>query len=580
MNAIFTGRLGFQPLGPAMRMLVVIALASAAAVDTLAGEILYNGIQLPDVWPPRAKTLTREPMPVPYLKNLPEVIPIDVGRQLFVDDFLIEESTLKRSFHRAEYHKINPVLKPEKPWESGGESNMASAYFGGVWYDATDSLFKMWYQGGKTGYKTYGVCYATSKDGIYWDKPILNSAKPGTNFVIHGRRNDCCTVWLDHHAKTPDERFKIFNVAHHRDGQHWHLIYRTSGDGIHWTDPLVTKRTWGDFYTAFYNPFRRVWVAASRIHDYSRHKVGRCRGYLEDADPRRLVERVTYDMTMTLKGDTVYWVGADRLDPPNPDPRFKHIRPELYSLSCAPYESLMLGLFAIWTGPSNEHVHKEGGQKRNDILLGFSRDGFHWDRPCRDRFIASSWKRGTWNFGNVQPAGGGCLVVGDKLYFYVSGRADDPSGQHGQGSTGLAILRRDGFASMQADKTGGELTTRPVKFSGHHLFVNVDCGQGELKVEVLDEKGKIIPPFAMDNCVAISTNRTLVPIKWQGADDLSGIAGKPVRFRFRLRNGSLFSFWVSPTGSGASRGYVAAGGPGFTGPMDTTGRRAGAFLQE
>ncbi len=98
------------------------------------------------------------------------------------------------------------------------------------------------------------------------------------------------------------------------------VCYATSKDGIRWTEPLVTTRTWGDFYTAFYNPFRRVWVAASRIHD--------------------------------------------------------HIRPELYSLSCAPYESLMLGLFAIWTGPSNQHVHKEGGQKRNDILLGFSRDGF------------------------------------------------------------------------------------------------------------------------------------------------------------------------------------------------------------
>ena len=59
-----------------------------------------------------------------------------------------------------------------------------------------------------------------------------------------------------------------------------------------------------------------------------------------------------------------------------------------------------------------------------------------------------------------------------------------------------------------------------------------------------------------------------------GADDLSALAGKPVRFRFHLRNGSLYSFWVSPETSGASHGYVAAGGPGFTGPADTVGQAA------
>jgi len=538
-----------------------------------AGETLYNGIVLPKVWPPQRKVLKREPMSVPYLKNPPKVIPIDVGRQLFVDDFLIEETTLKRSFHQATYHAINPVVKSEKPWESGGKSNMACAYLGGVWYDPTDSLFKMWYLGGNTGYKTYGVCYATSKDGIHWEKPTLDSAKPGTNFVIHGRWNDCCTVWLDYNAKTPNERYKIFNVEFFK-GSGFHLIYRTSPDGIKWTDPLVDRRVWGDFCTAFYNPFRRVWVVSSRIHDSdSQYKVGRCRGYLEDADPRKVVERVTYDEMMALEGDTVYWVGADDLDPPNPDPRFAEIRPELYSISCAPYESLMLGMFTIWTGPSNEHVHEHGGQKRNDILLGFSRDGFHWDRPCRERFIACSWKKGTWNFGNVQPVGGCCLVVGDKLYFYVSGRADDPSGQHGQGSTGLAILRRDGFASLDASNKSGSMITRPVIFHGKHLFVNIDCPKGQLKAEVLDADGKVIEPFSLKNCRAVSCDKTLAAVTWQGATDLSSISGKPVRLRFHLKNGSLYAFWVSPDQSGGSGGYVAAGGPGFTGPTDQGGDR-------
>ncbi len=48
----------------------------------------------------------------------------------------------------------------------------------------------------------------------------------------------------------------------------------------------------------------------------------------------------------------------------------------------------MIGLFAIWQGPSNEACGELGLQKRNDILLGFNRDGFHWDRPYRARFLA------------------------------------------------------------------------------------------------------------------------------------------------------------------------------------------------
>jgi hypothetical protein len=81
-------------------------------IFSCSGETLYNGIVLPNQWPPRRIELKREPMPVPYLNNPPAVIPIDVGRQLFVDDFLIEKTTLKRSFHQPEYYSRNPVIRP------------------------------------------------------------------------------------------------------------------------------------------------------------------------------------------------------------------------------------------------------------------------------------------------------------------------------------------------------------------------------------------------------------------------------------------------------------------------------------
>ena len=49
---------------------------------------------------------------------------------------------------------------------------------------------------------------------------------------------------------------------------------------------------------------------------------------------------------------------------------------------------------------------------------------------------------------------------------------------------------------------------------------------------------------------------------------LAGLAGKPVRFRFHLEDGSLYSFWVSKDPDGASGGYLGAGGPRYAGLKD------------
>ena len=57
-------------------------------------------------------------------------------------------------------------------------------------------------------------------------------------------------------------------------------------------------------------------------------------------------------------------------------------------------------------------------------------------------------------------------------------------------------------------------------------------------------------------------------VRWRTTDDLGPLRDQTVSFRFFLSRGSLFSFWVSPSPDGRSRGYVAAGGPGFDGAID------------
>jgi hypothetical protein len=213
------------------------------------------------------------------------------------------------------------------------------------------------------------------------------------------------------------------------------------------------------------------------------------------------------------------------------------------------------------------------------ISLGYSRDGFHWTRPDRRAFLDIAKDSATdttaWNRGNVQSVGGGCLVVGDKLYFYYSGRNSGQNPDNGAGmSTGLAFLRRDGFASMDAGAESGTLTTRPLTFKGNRLFVNVNDPSGNLRVEALTEAGQVRPGFELANCNPVSVDSTIQEVAWQNAK-LATLAGQRVRFRFHLTNGQLYSFWVSPDASGASYGYVAAGGPGLTGNRDTVGKNQG-----
>jgi len=531
--------------------MIVISLTTRIATGSAKQEIepLYNGIELPPVWPPRDVALTGDPLPIPpYLADPPDVIPIDVGRQLFVDDFLIARTTLSRTFHAAQFHPASPVLRPERSWEvEGGPTAMV--FSDGVWHDPNDRLFKMWYMGG------YGrsTCYATSRDGIHWEKPDLD-VQPGTNIVHIGRR-DSGTVWLDHEEKDPQRRYKMF--LYDLSGG---LAIYFSADGIHWGNAVAHTGPTGDRTTVCYNPFRQVWVYSLREYFPPLKGVGRCRRYWEHADA---LAGATW-----RAGEPPLWVGADRLDPRRAD---LNTAPELYNLDAAAYESVLLGLFSIWRGQPSDRP------KPNEVCIGFSRDGFHWSRPDRRAFIPVSENYGDWNWGNVQSAGGCCLVVGDQLYFYVSGRAGvRGSSTSGVSSTGLAVLRRDGFASVDGGDAAGTLTTRRVRFSGRYLFVNADVDGGELRVEVLDEHGRVISPFTRANCIAIRADATLQAMRWKGADDLSRLAGQPVNFRFRLKNGSLYSFWVSPDESGASHGYVAAGGPGFTGPTDTVGAKAGS----
>jgi hypothetical protein len=255
-----------------------------------------------------------DPMPLPYLESPPKVIPIDTGRQLFIDEFLIEYTDLKREFHQPVKYEGNPILAPKTAIEMNqGYCPTAVPFSDGCFYDPDEKLFKLWYMAGWMD----GTALATSSDGLHWERPDLDVV-PGTNLVL------------------------------------------------------------------------------------------------------------------------------------------------------------------------------------------------------------PSWNN----------------------------------------------YRRDGFASIKGGNQERILLTRPIEFSGKHLFVNVDGPQGRLLVEVCRQDGIPIPSFTRNDCIPIGTDNTKFMVTWKGGDNLESLAGTPVRMKFYLSNSRLYSFWVSKNRLGVSGGATAAGGPGLKGQWD------------
>jgi hypothetical protein len=500
----------------------VLFFAASARAETL-----YNGITLQDPWPPVVKFEDMQVHKVPaapfYLKNLPAVIPIDVGRQLFVDTFLIESTTLKEDMHLADEYPGNPIQRGMP---------------GAIWWDPSYKAFRLWHS-------FYGDRHSISTDGVHFSKAPQGVKKPPAGDNGGGNLGP---PWLDLDAKDPNKRFvSIFPICFRPAGRCEYWI-RFSPDGLNWSDAIETDSDCGDASKFFYNPFRGVWVFSAR-HGWGKP---RARRYWECRD----LEKGPYKPAGGKGICIPIWVGADTLDPQRED---MNIPCQIYNMDTVAYESLMVGGFSIWRGDP------EGRSKFKDVCIGFSRDGWSWSRPDRRPHAPISEQVGEWNFINVDTVTGvAYAVMGDRLFFYVSGRGMLPQ-------LAMYTLRRDGWISMDAGAAGGELVTRPVKFSGKHFFVNVDAAGGELRVEALDEKDNAVAPFTKENCRPVSVNKTLQPVTWAGAADLSALAGKNVKFRFHLKNGKLYSFWVSPDASGASNGYVGVGGPGYTGSRDTVG---------
>lgn len=571
-------------------------------------ETLATGIRLPCPWPP-VRNMTRETQIPHYIASPPAVISIDVGRQLFVDDFLISNSSsgVTRVYRQAEYNAdVNPVMSPTKPWE---KRNMtyARAYSGGVWWIPSEKVFKMWYGCG-TSPKTdscIGLCLATSKNGIMWDKsPPADGPVPGTNIVIDAvlKSNN---VWYDLDDANASRRYKLADT-----GASYKLTnagsvssYRlwSSPDGIQWHLDVDGTGPTEDRSTIFPNPLRkpRRWTFSIKNYQETAEMFGRSRLYWDT---------VADDLYSAhwQENEPVQWQAAEELDPGYVAGPKLGQPAQLYNLDAYAYESIIVGYFAIFRCKANIAgcpTHPEF----DSIYIGFSRDGYSWTKPpagqpvpfsgvdlsprTRGPFMSMAPEQQVgkdpdvastrWNYGAVQSVTGGIILPDDMAQ--VSTMFTYAGGQSGYGTMGIspgctvgvASLRRDGYAALVASSGDREnqaanqyVVTRPLAWSvsQKYLFVNIDGG---MTVEVLHPGSASV----VLSSVPLHTNSTRAQVQWVSGTHLPSTSTMgPFQLRFSLRPGTQFySFWVSPDQCGASGGSVAGAGPGFNTSRDEHG---------
>lgn len=201
--------------------------------------------------------------------------------------------------------------------------------------------------------------------------------------------------------------------------------------------------------------------------------------------------------------------------------------------------------------PEREHrekrraINRRYGTAITDSVLMASRNGVRFKR-WNEAFLRPGPERpDTWNYGHQ--ALGWHLVetksplagAPDELSFYAT-----ESYWTGKGSAlRRYTLRLDGFVSVETTAAGGELITRPLRFRGANLFLNLSTSAaGSVRVEIQDPDGRAVPGFALDDCPPIFGDAIERRAVWKSGSDLNSLAGRPVRLRFVLSDADLYAF--------------------------------------
>jgi len=465
-----------------------------------------------------------------------------------------------------------PVIVADRPWEIGslrGDSQTSVI--------DDDGLLKLWYvvthpatvAGQRAGRlapaelkgfdeKTANdiqsrarnvLCYATSTDGVHWDKPALDVMKyrgRRTNMVFVGRLG--CTVFKDPTAPAAS-RYKMITGSGPRlphvykasglpEQNIYHAIYGArSPDGIHWRaypKPIIQWYT-DTTNVAYWDDQRRRYVAFCRINDGMTFRNGRtvtqpggfrfrAIGRTESKDfrhfppPRKIAEPSPAERTPRRSGMDYYNSSAVK---------YAHAPDSYFLFSSSFYHDSDLLDVHLATSRDGVHYHRW-----KQPLLGLGPQGAF---DCRRTYMAT-----------------GMVRRDDELHMYYLGASHSHSGQtapakHRSG-IGHVRTRLDGFVSQDARISGGRLLTVPLRFEGRRLTVNMDASAGgRLKVELRDAANRPIPGYTARDADWLYANDVQKTVTWSSRPDLPAIKPQTLRLHFIAKSVKLYALQFQPS---------------------------------
>lgn len=430
------------------------------------------------------------------------ITPVNIGSRLemFVDQHLVE-------------HMDGVGFRLHEPQAQPLPANPLPIAYSTVIRDG--DLYRAYYRDYRPGYegpKNDGnageiTCYAESRDGHEWSFPDLGitdvRSSRGGNVILAGAApcSHNFSPFLDARPGVePEARFKALAGTHPGGG----LYAFRSADGVRWERirdvPVMTSRAF-----AFDSQNVAFWSAAE----------GRYVCYFRTGETPhgrlRTISRATSD-------DFISWSDPVAMNPNRPG---EH----LYTSQTHPYFRAPHIYIALPT----RFMPDRGAS--TDVLFMATRAGATaYTRLFAEAFIRPGLDPDRWgnrsNYValNVVPTGPAEMSI-----YHKSGHR--------------YTLRTDGFVSVGAGGERGTLLTRPLAFSGNALTVNYStAAAGSLRVGILNATGKPLPGFTLDDCPEMVGDSIAQRAAWRGSPDLGALAGTPVRLRFELIEGDLYSF--------------------------------------
>ncbi len=469
--------------------------------------------------------------------------------ELFVDRHNIDRMAgAELVLHHPDPQEVSLIC--DQPWEGN-----ACGHFT-VFQD--NDIYRMFYRGAHTVYrmgeraetpKQRVVCYAESTDGLTWTRPSLGlvewEGSQDNNIVWEGEGANNFVPFKDDNPNVdPDATYKAVIVVPPLEaaGRPRGIVPLKSPDGIHWSkmseQPVITKGYFDSHNLAFWDTLHGKYREYHRdFRDYPNGRdirTGTSQDFLDWTDPVWLSYSPSRTSELYTNGVIPYYRA-----------------PHIYLGFPTRYEDRGWNRSTEALPQLDYRRVRASGSRREgtavtDGMFMSSRDAIHFDLWPESFIRPGLRSRDGWFYGdNYQNWG---IVetestihgAGRELSFYVTEAAHQPD-------TAKRLrrhsLRIDGFVSVYAKLTGGELITRPVVFKGHELVLNVSTSAaGSIRVELQDEGGQPIDKYALGNCPEIYGDDIERVVNWDNGPDVSALAGRQVRIRMVLKDADIYSF--------------------------------------